>query len=713
MKANDIKLTALFTGDNTRYSIPVYQRKYSWDIKQCRQLWKDITILIGNKKKHFFGSVVRLSDEYENRQIIDGQQRLTTVSLIWLAMLQLIREDKQKDASGVLETRIKDKLCFYNDDGTLSPRIEHVDADSKAYNALILGNKEKYENNSFVTSNFWFFYNTLKTGDYELQDVYNAIDRLVIADVKLSKSEGDDPQEVFESLNSTGLALSDGDKIRNYMLMNLDAPLQKEYYYDYWIDIEKFSNYTGERNDARNAVTFFVRDYMTAKTTHIPALHEVYSKFKEYAADKDTKELLADMKKYAKYLFELENGKTESPKINDVLKRIALLEMTVLHPFEFNILKDFYNGKLTEKQIISVLELSETFIFRRLICEVPTNALNKIFATLYYIATSLSEREGISLYDAIAYILTSKTDSGRFPSNAEFKEAWQNKNIYKMRAKNKIYIFYRLNAGKSLEGDTSVIDKMQQDSEGKTILSIEHIMPQSLNRKWIEDLGGEEKAHEIQGKWEHTIANLTLTAYNSPYSNSSFQEKLECKDENGIGIGFKYSPLHINDFVKQQTKWGEEELEQRLALIQRDATNIIWPMPTVNYTPTVKIAEELTLNDDKDDFTSKYFIDGTVNGTTIPEKPYRNWKAVFITIMKILDRDYHFDLLRMANDESQTSIQNEKTKFDGSTKLFDGVYAYLSTSTSTKIGVLKDVFEYVGIDLDSLVFHVKGEENDN
>lgn len=306
-------------------------------------------------------------------------------------------------------------------------------------------------------------------------------------------------------------------------------------------------------------------------------------------------------------------------------------------------------------------------------------------------------------------MLTSKSDSGRFPSDEEFKEAWATKNIYKMRAKNKIYIFFRLNAGKSLEGDTSIIEKMQQDSDGKSILSIEHIMPQTLNRKWIDDLGGNDNAQKIQDRWEHTIANLTLTAYNSSYSNSSFQEKLQLRDENGVGIGFKYSPLHINVFVKNQTVLGESQLEQRLSLIQVEATSVIWPMPIVVYKPKLKVAEELSLSDDKNEFTGMYFIDGTICGASIPEVPYRNWKAVFITIMKMLNKNYHYDLIRMANDDSQNAIQNENSKFDGSTLLLNGVYAYLSTSTSTKIEVLKDVFDYLGIDLDSLTFHVKEE----
>lgn len=711
MKADDKKLLNLFTGYNTRYSIPVYQRKYSWEIQQCRQLWNDVRLLIGNKKTHFFGSVVRLSDEYEHKQIIDGQQRLTTVSLLLLALLQLIRDDK-KESSRTVKNNIESNLWFDKDDNTQLSRIEHVDSDAKAYSALIEGEKNKYDNSSSMTINFRYFYHEVLSADYSLEDIYDAINRLVIADVQLSSN--DDPQEVFESLNSTGLALSDGDKIRNFMLMNLEPFKQKEYYCNYWVDIEKYSNYTNERKNARFAVTSFVRDYMTTKTTHIPRLNEVYYRFKEYT-DKwkgETEGLLRDMKKYSRYLYQLENGDTNDTGINNVLKRIALLEMTVLHPFELNILDDYYNEVVSAKEIISLLELVEIFIFRRLMCEVPTNALNKIFATLYGMAKNLSTKENISFYDATAYILTSKTDSGRFPNDNEFREALATKNVYKMRAKNKIYLFYRLNSGKSLEGDTSVIDKMQQDKDGKTILSIEHIMPQTLSRKWIEDLGGEEKAHKLQERWEHTISNLTLTAYNSPYSNSSFKDKLEYKDENGVGIGFKYSPLYINNFVKEQIEWGEEQLNKRLKLIQRDATTIIWPMPYVTYKPKVKMTEELALNDDNEDFTGKYFIDGTINGISIPEKPYRNWKAVFITIMKILNKEYHFDLVGMANDESQSTIQNDKTKINGSTLLFDGMYVYLSTSTATKMDMLKDIFDYIGLNQDSLVFHVKSDNKD-
>lgn len=710
MDAKKSNLTSLFSGAETKYIIPVYQRNYNWSNKQCRQLFDDICSVIKNENEHFFGSVVISYDKNNSFLVIDGQQRLTTVSLIWIALYKLI-EDHVKEANPYLAKAIQDEYCYHSlSDGSLLPRIEHVEKDRVAYAKLIDGKEENYVKDSNITCNFHLFYDWLKASDYTAKDFYDALGRLMVARIELESK--DNPQQVFESLNSTGMALSDGDKIRNYMLMNLNVNQQKEYYKNYWIDIERNSNFTGDQKDSVNAVTFFVRDYMTAKTARIPALRDVYFKFKDYRHNSSltTEDLLAEMKKYSLYLWELENGKTKSEKLNSILKRIALLEMTVIHPFEFNLLDDYENGKLSETEVAEVLSLIETYLFRRLICEVPTNALNKIFATLYGSAKKRAQQDGVSFYQAVVYILVSKgvDDSGKFPDDEEFKKALSFKNIYKMRAKNKIYIFYRLNAGTNAEGDTSVIEKMQPDREGKVTLSIEHIMPQKLNPKWIADLGGKDKATQVQEKWEHTIANLTLTGYNSSYSNNSFQEKLELKDQNGVGIGFLYSPLHINEFVKKQTQWGEQQLQERLQLIQDEAIDIIWKRPALPYTPKVKPLEELTVADDKNEFTGKDFIDGTVTGNSIQASPHSSWKSVIVDIIKMLDKDYHFELIRMANDDSQTSLQNENTKFSGSTNVLDGVYAYLSTSTSTKMDLLNDLLEYLGLDSDSIVFHVEG-----
>lgn len=706
MEAAKTKIEILFTGDDTNYVIPVYQRNYSWTNKQCKQLFQDLLSIIESGREHFFGSVVLCHDKLSSWAVIDGQQRLTTVSLIWLAMSKLI-SDGVKEATPTLADNIRKKFCYESvEDGTIQPRLVHVEKDRTAYAALIEGNEENFEKDSYVTQNFRLFYEWIKNSEYALVDFYKAIKNLIM--VKICIDIKDKPQLIFESLNSTGLALNDGDKIRNFILMNLEPNLQKQYYKNYWVDIEKYSNYSGEQRNAQGAVTLFVRDYITALTTRIPAFRDVYFKFKEFTTHNglSAEQLLVEMKRYSRYLYEIENAATKSSKLNIVLKRLALLEMTVCHPFEFKLLDDFYEAKLSEEELEHILTIVESFIFRRLICDVPTNALNKIFASLYDSAKKLEQKAAISFAEAVCYLLTSRNGSSRFPSDTEFAEALATKNIYKMRAKNKIYTFYCLNAGNSKEGDTSVIDKMQPDEDGNVVLSIEHIMPQTLNADWKAVLGGDQNATRIQEKWEHTIANLTLTGYNSSYSNSSFITKLTLKNDDGQGIGFEYSPLHINEFVKHQTSWGEEQLMKRMDEIQKEAVNI-WKMPISTYKPVVKEAESLSLEDEAEDFTSTNVIDCYMNGEQLPIKSDENWINVFIGIMKFLYKDYKFDIQKIANDKSLMFLQNEETKYSNSVLMFDGIYAYLKSSTATKIGILKDVFNELGLDKDSLVFHVK------
>lgn len=706
MDAHKTTLISLFSGDETRYIIPVYQRNYNWTTKQCKQLFNDLLTVMDKEKMHFFGSVVKVYNKNESYLVIDGQQRMTTVSLIWLAMLQLIKDGVRPDEEGEMTYRIERKVS-YTRRQELFPKIVHVEKDRKAYMALLEGNKDHYVQDSNITRNFNTFYHWIKVSDRSLEDFEDAIKKLEVVNIELD--DKDNPQLIFESLNSTGLALSDGDKIRNFILMDQKVSDQQRFYKDYWTDIEHNADYTGNEKDALNAVTYFVRDYLTMESGKIPSLNNVYYAFKDYAKDKGAEELLIKMKKFASYLSIIEKATSNCTALNAVLKRIALLETRVSHPFTFRIIDDYYSGKRSEQETIDIFEVMENFIIRRLICDVPSNALNKIFASLYGSATRLSEKADISLYDAVVYLLTSRSESGRFPDDDEFKMALAHKNIYKMAPKVKTYIFFRLNAGHSAEGDTSVIDKMQ--AEGDNMLTIEHVMPQTLSESWKQTLGGHEEAKRIQDKWENTIANLTLTAYNSSYSNSDFQTKLTLKDEKGYGIGFKDSPLHMNEYIKNQTTWGEPQLEERLAMIQEEATNVIWRYPEVIYTTDGPKNDELTLEDNPEDFTYSSFVDGKLNGTNIPLEPGTTWKLVVDKVVKMLDPEYHYDMVRIANDKQIACLQDETNKFENSVKILDGIYAYLNSSTFTKMRDLGQLFDHLGIDRDSLVFHVSHSDN--
>ncbi len=705
MDAHKSKVVSLFSGDEIKYFIPVYQRNYSWSTKQCRQLFNDLLSIMENEDDHFFGSIVLFYDRQDTYSIIDGQQRLTTTSLIWLAMSRLIDEGI-KESTKTLRQNIGNKFSYPSDrdENILLPKIVHVDKDSKAFEALVKGDKDKFVNDSNMTHNFYLFYEWIKTSKYSIAEFDKAIKRLLV--VKIELDAADNPQLIFESLNSTGLALSDGDKIRNFILMNLDASVQKEYYGKYWIDIEKYSNYAGNEREPSNAVTSFVRDFLTAKTARIPAMRDIYGKFKEYANSLKVETILEEMKEYSKYLNFIENSKSNSSKLNKILKRLALLDMTVVHPYILNLLYDYYRQEISEENTARILCAIENFLFRRLICDVPTNSLNKIFATLHGSACRIVEKEQVDYTEVVIYLLTSKVDSGRFPSNTEFRQSLAEKNIYKMRSKNKVYIFYRLNSGYNRESDESIISKMQQ--EGDDALSIEHIMPQHLSSEWRECLG--EKADEIHDRWLHNIANLTLTGYNSSYSDGSFHFKAEeVTDKEGHKVGFRYSHLHINEFVKKQTTWTEKELKERLELLVKEALDI-WYLPVSSYAPIKKAYEELNLNDEIDDFTNKAFVDCTIEGNLIPVKENESWKNVLKAIIGELNRTYHFEIEQIANDAYNTILQNEVTKFNNSEEVLPGIYAYQKSSTATKIEILKNLCRYIEFEGDSIVFHVRRYE---
>lgn len=705
MDTTKASITDLLTMKGRQYLIPVYQRNYSWGKDQCEQLFADICSTIESGREHFFGSIVIKRDKIEDYLVIDGQQRLTTVSLMCIAMHKLFI-DKKKDATTTLdEDYIKDTFCFKSSgDEILKPRIEHVEKDKNAYWKLIIGDEGKFENSSNLTINFRFFYNSIEASSYSLKQFYDALTKLMIARIDLGSD--DNAQEIFESLNSTGLILSDGDKIRNYLLMDFDDSHQRKYYKDYWIEIEKYSNFSGQKNNEANAVSLFVRDYMTPDSPRIPKINQVYKEFKYFKLKKEesginTLAILKDMLKYSHYLYEIENGTSKSHNLNRILQRLSLMGMKVLHPFELKLMDDFHEKRISENEICDIFEVVENYVFRRFMVNLPSNTLNKTFKSLYKSAFDLSKSKGISLYDAVVYILTSKTGKERFPDDKEFKASLESKDAYEHN-KNKDYIFLCLNGGKNPEGDTSIIKKLH---EGKQ-LSIEHIMPRTLPPSWISELGGTDNANRIHHQWINNIANLTITAFNGEYSNLSFTEKLNKKNEKGELIGYSGSPLPINNFVKKQTRWGEEQLIERLHIIQKEAIETIWRYPEVKYQPNEIKEKDLTLKDDAEDFTDMGFLYGTLGNKELPLKSKDSWKNVFREIIKQLDFKYHNNLEAIASKGMANRLQNESTKDSLSSIIVNGIYAKLNKSASELIGNLQNIFNDLNLDLLLVTFHV-------
>lgn len=394
MKGSEKRLMQFMDGSNKRFIIPVYQRNYSWKLEHCKQLLDDLKSLINkNNTPHFFGSVVSSHMEGGNREdflIIDGQQRITTISILLLAIVHLIEEGKvipKKDSLSmqILETHLIDK--YQNEERKI--RLKPIKDDCDAFDALF--SEGNFKENSTITKNFTYFANRIINENICVDDLYDAICRLEIVDIFLEKE--DNPQLIFESLNSTGLELEEGDKIRNYILMGLPSKKQDEYYYKYWVNIEKQTNFN---------VSEFFRTYLTLKLSRTVIIRDVYFTFKSQFSTKDIneelfKELLGYSYLYNKIINPLDGDKTI---FRDVLYRLNYLDFSVTYPTILAILYKWKKGVLSEQEVKKLLITIECYIFRRTIVGLPTNSLAKIFANLDKDASKLVRNDNVKYLDA-------------------------------------------------------------------------------------------------------------------------------------------------------------------------------------------------------------------------------------------------------------------------------------------------------------------------
>ena len=528
MKGSEAKMIGFMEGADKRYVIPVYQRKYDWKYDNCRQLYEDLKkIVIDKRESHFFGSIVSAVVPNGSKieyHIIDGQQRLTTITLLLLAIRNLIYEGKIKADEDKLDEQIGQRFLispWASEDDKI--KLRPVKSDRVALTKLF-GDEEDYDLSSNLTLNYQFFYEEIQKEAISVSELFAAIGKLEIISITLDP--GDNAQLIFESLNSTGLALTEGDKIRNYVLMGLPAQVQGQYYDTYWAKIEKCT---------ANDVSGFVRDYLSIKQQVTPTINNVYQAFKKYAETMrlpiDT--LLTDLLQYARLFEKLlicKSGLKEQ-KLDDCLYRMKRLEIVVTRPFLMEVLRLSQDAKLTADDVLKIFLVTENYLFRRNICEVPTNALNKIFLNLHREIMRYDNTVDNYL-EKFIYALLAKKESGRFPDDEEFTSSLSTKYVYQMRGKYKAYLFERF------ENYGTVETKDVYTHLDNNVYTIEHIMPQHLTPTWIKSLG--DKANEIHDTWLHRLANLTLTGYNPNLSNKSFAEKRDAE----VG-GYKVSGLKI------------------------------------------------------------------------------------------------------------------------------------------------------------------------
>ncbi|MFR7873446.1 DUF4268 domain-containing protein [Peptoniphilus sp. HMSC062D09] len=694
MKGDGIFLFSYLEGPNNRYVIPVYQRRYDWKIENCKQLYDDLLRLTKNKGTHFFGSIVsdvKGGGAITEFHIIDGQQRLTTVTLLLLALAKLVEEGEVKSNEIDLRDQIMERFViskWANKDNRI--KLIPVKRDRQALYNLIFEDKEDYIENSNLTINFKYFYDRLKKDSAIIDEIYFAIQRLQVISITLDRD--DDAQLIFESLNSTGLALSEGDKIRNFILMNLPLNIQNDYFEKYWIKIEDLTN---------KKIDNFVRNYLSIKTSSTPTMAKVYFEFKDYVnRHNDTLEkLLEDMLRYSKFYKKLLDGKSDfnNKALDASMFNFMKMEITVTEPFFMEVLSLNDEGKLSLNDLIGVYETIENYLFRRNICGVATNALNKIFLNLN---KDIIRYDGSTdnYVDKLKYNLINKKDSARFPKDEEFYENFYNKEVYLMRGRFKNYLFNKIENFKTVETK----DIYNHLDEGT--YSIEHIMPQKLNDDWFEDLG--DNAEEIHEKWLHKLGNLTITGYNSDMGNSSFEKKREGRH------GFKKSGIRMNQDLALLDSWEEDEIEKRHRDLLDLAVYEIWEYPTTNFELKREDVEYISLADDDYDLKGKKILKINFRGE---ELSFKNWAEAFTFIIKKLHEEDKSKLINLVIEKPNNilgySFSTDSNDFINFEKIDDNIFVSTNNNTNTKIKILRNLFELFEENLETLVFYF--EESDN
>lgn len=688
MRGDAKPLLKFLDGSENRFIIPVYQRNYDWGKKQCERLYDDlIQIIKKNRSGHFFGSIVTCSLHGGGKSdylVIDGQQRITTISLLFSAMVNLLKTGTVKASQVRLCEKIENTYLidpYQTDERKL--RLKPIKDDCNAFDAVVKNDESSFMEGSNITSNYLYFFQRIGKKEISIDELYSAIEHLIIIDIYLDKD--DDPQMIFESLNSTGLGLTEADKIRNFVLMGLPSDKQTLFYENYWNRIEKLTDYK---------VSVFIRDYLTVKTKKIPSIAQVYEIFKSYVlglvgdvtAD-GIEGILGNIKHYAEIQHQINSAKPDCKNtVSTILWRLNGIDMNVTYPFLLSILE----RNLPNLELERSLKCIESFLARRFMCSYASNALNKIFCTLdSEIEKLMSSNPEVSYSDILIYVLESKERSGKFPRDEEFVKAIGQKDIYHMYRKYTEYVFERLENGDTVER-VNVIGQMEDES-----LTVEHIMPQTLSNEWKVALG--DNWESIFTQRVHTLPNLTLTGYNSKYSNKNFLEKRDVRH------GFRDSGLVLNKYLGSIDKWTTMEMNTRLEWLTNRALNF-WPYPETKFIPQVPENDEVSF-DEEEDLTGRTILGYSLNGE---EHHTKQWVDMFTEVVTKLYEDNPGPIRKLAVDESFPNIVlSNEPKNSAWFKVHQDVYLYKANSTWSKISILQKVFDICEKDKADLRFVMK------
>lgn len=681
MKANETKVDKFLATNETTFAIPVYQRNYDWSLTQCKQLLHDIIETGKNDKinAHFIGSIVYVHDDVYTASglteltIIDGQQRLTTITLIYIALYRLAQQlDNQMLVNRIHKTYLINEFAPEAEKLKLKPTENNKEALRHILNSE---EGEEFKGYSKIIENFNFFKNSITADNYET--IQRGLSKLIFIDIALDRQR-DNPQRIFESLNSTGLELSQADLIRNYILMGLSRTNQEKIYKSFWEIIEKNAK---DETHNQTRVSDFIRDFLTLKNKEIPNKSNVYVTFKgnyPTATADVLEENLSEIKSLSKFYNKLVNPKNEEDKaIRQQLEFINKLEVNVAFPFLMKVYEDYSNEVIDKQTFISVLALIQSFTFRRFIVGLPTNALNKIFMSLY------DKVEQDNYLFSIQKSLLLRSGVQRFPRNTETINALKEKDVYNIKSKNRTYLLERL---ENYQNNEPVA------IEGNTDITIEHIFPQNPDPKWKLELGNEEYNY-IKENYLNTIGNLTLSGNNGKLGNKYFTEKQLMNDQDKEQ-GYKFSRLWLNRDLQTLTKWDRTEIENRANVIAERFLHI-WQYPDIQI-------EDIHENDEVNIFEAEdpngrkieyyVFLDQRTSVSSAKDFYVSVFKQLFELSSELFFTTGLRERIMLVSDINIERLERDYEKLN------DTYYLYTNIVNSTKFDRIKEALTILGLE---------------
>ncbi|MEI7523437.1 MAG: DUF4268 domain-containing protein [Mariniphaga sp.] len=687
MKANELQIINFLQVPNVQFVIPVYQRNYDWTNTECKELLNDIiSVESENRGTHFIGSIVFIhegtygTNEVKELVIIDGQQRLTTINILYVALYRFAKEiNRGQDAERLYNMFLTNQ---YVQKESNKLKLKQTDTNSLAFKAIMLSRENEYGNYSNVIENYNYFRSVIEDDNFDL--ILRGLNRLIFVEISLERDK-DDPQRIFESLNSTGLDLSQSDLIRNFILMDLPPKDQDRIFETIWSPIEENAK---DLLKQTSLVSDYIRDYLTLRNKKIPNKNKVYVEFKK----------LYPNKKDESFLQELENIKSLSVhykkfinqsivpdlSIRKELEYINRLEINVAYPFLLQVFEDADNGLLAREELIKILKLIQSYAWRRFIVGLPTNALNKIFMTLY------SEVETDEYYESVALALMKKKGSAKFPTNEDVKTALRDKDLYNTQPKNRNYLFEMLENYNNRE----YVDT----SSGQ--ITIEHIFPRNPNSDWNTDLTTEDY-FLFKEKYLNTIGNLTLSGNNGPLSNKSFVTKKEMNID-GKEQGYQFSRLWLNSYINSLDKWDISKYEERLNIISERFLKI-WAYP------------DFVIDEDYDSEEQNIFDSESPTFKKLEYYIFENTKVEEDTIAQM-----YFNVIRNLYEKNSQLLVSKQDVFKITRILTDfrifqeianGWYIEANIDSNTKFTNLKKLLTLFEMEDDLIVKYQPDSEN--